>query len=176
MRRTALPSLAVLMIGLGACSDESVSSLGPAGPENLALAAGAETFTESFQDPVDILVFIPCANDGAGEDVELRGFFHNVIHTTINGNNFVSNFHFQPQGVSGEGLTSGDKYQSTGVGEEQIHGSFVNGQFSSTFILNIGIIGQGSGNDAVLHGQTHVTINANGEVTTSFDNFSADCK
>lgn len=176
MRGTALSSVAALMLGLGACSDESVSSLGPAGPESLSPAAGAETFTESSQDPVDILVFIPCANGGVGEDVELTGFFHIVVHTTVNGNRFVSNFHFQPQGVSGEGLTSGIKYQSTGVGQEIVRGSFVNGQFSSTFILNIGIIGQDTGNNAVLHEQTHVTINANGEVMVSFDNSSATCK
>ncbi|MGH7588729.1 MAG: hypothetical protein ACRELU_09065 [Gemmatimonadota bacterium] len=175
MRYKALSSVAALMLGLGACSEDP-SRLDPTGPENLVPAAGAETFTESFQEPVDILVFIPCANGGAGEDVQLTGFFHVVVHTTINGNRFVSNFHFQPQGVSGEGLASGDKYQSTGVGDEKIRGSFVNGQFSSTFIVNIGIIGQGSGNNAVLHERAHVTINANGEVTASFDNFSAECK
>jgi hypothetical protein len=176
MRGTTLSSLAALMLGLGACSDQSPSSLGPTDPQHLAPAAGAETFTESFLEAVDILVFIPCANGGVGEDVQLTGFFHNVIHTTINGNGFVSTFHFQPQGVTGVGLTSGDKYQSTGVGKEQISGSFVNGQFSSTFILNIGIIGQGSGNNAVLHEETHVTINADGQATASFDNFRAECK
>jgi hypothetical protein len=69
--------------------------------------------------PLDLSVFVPCANGGAGEIVDLSGQLHTVISTTINGNNFSAKEHFQPQGVSGTGETTGAKYQGTGVTQTQ---------------------------------------------------------
>src|SRR4051794_33795753 len=68
--------------------------------------------------PLSLSVFIPCANNGAGEDVILNGDLHVLITLTINGNNFSGKDHFQPQGLSGVGTVSGDKYQGTGVTQD----------------------------------------------------------
>jgi hypothetical protein len=62
------------------------------------------------------------------------------------------------------------------VTQDHFKGSLTNGQFNQTFVNNFRIIGQGPGNNFVLHENFHLTINANGEVTTVHDNFSADCK
>src|SRR5690349_4771860 len=45
--------------------------------------AAAETFTASTKFPIDIIVFVPCANGGAGELVELTGSLHDLFHMTI---------------------------------------------------------------------------------------------
>lgn len=136
----------------------------------------AVTTTSNFKIPVNILVFIPCADAGAGEFVELTGNLHVLFHTTVNGNRFNVKSHFQPQGISGVGQSTGDKYQATGVTQERFGGSFVNGQFSDTFINNFRIIGQGPGNNFLVHQVFHVTVNANGDVTAFVDNFKSDCK
>lgn len=141
---------------------------------NTVSQATASTSNEKV--PVDLLVYIPCANGGAGEYVELSGILHAVTHVTVTGNNFHVKYHNQPQGISGLGETTGDRYQATGVTQEQYGGSFVNGQYSDTYVNNFRIIGQGPGNNYIIHENIHVTINANGEVTTYIDNFSADCK
>ena len=125
---------------------------------------------------VTIFVFVPCADGGAGEIVELNGNLHTLITLTVNGNNFSAKTHFQPQGMSGEGLTTGDKYQATGVTQDHIKASFTNGQFNGTFVNNFRIIGQGPGNNYLVHENFHVTINANGTVTVVHDNFSSECK
>jgi hypothetical protein len=138
--------------------------------------ANAIASTSNEKIPVDLLVFIPCANGGAGEYVELSGSLHAVTHVTVNGNNFQVKYLDQPQGISGVGETTGDKYQATGGTQEQYGGSFVNGQYEDTYINNFRIIGQGPGNNYLIHENIHVTINANGEVTTYIDNFTADCK
>lgn len=65
--------------------------------------------------PITIAVFIPCAVGGVGETVTLTGNLHVLISTTVNANHISSDIHFQPQGISGVGSVSGDKYQATGI-------------------------------------------------------------
>ena len=81
--------------------------------------------------------------------------------------------HTQPQGISGQGLTTGDKYQATGVTQDQFNVTV--GQ-EETFVNNFRMIGQGPGNNFLVHETFHITINADGTVTTVVDNFGADCK
>ena len=45
-----------------------------------------------------------------------------------------------------------------------------------TFINNFRIIGQGPGNNYLVHQTVHLTVNANGVVTASVSNSSVECK
>src|SRR6266513_1946558 len=125
---------------------------------------------------INLTVFVPCAAGGAGELVDLSGPLHTLITFTINGNNVSGKTHFQPQGISGIGETTGDKYQATGVTQQSFKTSFQNGQANQTFVNNFRIIGQGPGNNLLVHENAHITINANGTLTVFHDNFSVDCK
>lgn len=174
MRRPIRGFALTLPLALLACS-EAARNDNPLGPSEL-LPAAAEVFTDNFKEPIDLLVFVPCADGGAGDLVLLSGNLHILTHLTVNGNRFVYKDHFQPQGISGVGLSTGDKYQATGVTQDRFGGSFVNGQFSETFVNNFRIIGQGPGNNFLVHENFHVTINANGEVTVVLDNFRTACK
>ena len=125
---------------------------------------------------ISLQVFVPCALGGTGEVVDLAGPLHTVIIFTINGNNVSGGFHFQPQGITGTGETSGDKYQATGVTQQSFSQSLQNGQTSLTFVNNFRIIGQGPGNNYLVHETFHFTVNADGTTTVTHDNFSVDCK
>jgi hypothetical protein len=125
---------------------------------------------------ISLTVFIPCAASGAGEIVDLSGPLHTLISFTINGNNVSGYSHFQPQGISGTGETTGTKYQATGVTQESFKSSLQNGQANFTYVNNFRIIGQGPGNNYLVHETMHMTINANGTATVFHDNFSIDCK
>lgn len=135
--------------------------------------APASSSTVSTVFPIDLIVFVPCANGGAGEDVALSGDLHDLFHITVNGNSLHVKTHDQPQGISGTGLVTGDKYQATGVTQDEFNTSF---GMEETFINNFRIIGQGPGNNFLVHENFHITINANGTVTASHDNFTIDCK
>ena len=125
--------------------------------------------------PEDIVTFVSCADQGQGELVFLSGNLHILFHLNISASGNVSfKDHFQPQGVSGSGQTTGDTYHGTGVTQDKNHFGQV-GQAIS-FIDNFRIIGQGSNNNFTLHENFHVTVNANGTITTFVDNISADCK
>ena len=125
---------------------------------------------------ISLSIFVPCAAGGAGEIVDVSGPLHTLITFTINGNEAGGYLHFQPQGISGTGETTGDKYQATGVTRTSFSMSVQNGQANTTFVNNFRIIGQGPGNNFLVHETAHITINANGTVTVNHDNLSIDCK
>jgi len=125
---------------------------------------------------INISVFIPCAAGGAGEVVDLNGPLHTLFSFTINSNNVSGYFHFQPQGITGTGETTGLQYQATGLTEQSFKSSLQNGQANLTFVNNFRIIGQGPGNNYLVHETMHITINADGTLTVSFDNLTVDCK
>jgi hypothetical protein len=141
----------------------------------LVSAANAEVQT-NVKVPIAQTVFVPCANGGAGENVDLEGPLHVLITLTINDNHVSGKAHYQPQGVKGVGQDTGDVYKATGVTQDQFSGSLVNGQFTETFINNFRIIGPGKDNNLLIHGTSHVTVNANGDVTVLVDLLSIECK
>ena len=140
----------------------------------MSAAAQATTTTTNEQVPISVIQFVPCANDGAGELVVLEGTLHILSHVTIDdqGGLHVKQ-HFQPQGVSGTGLTTGDKYRGTGVTQTQFNAT---AGFEQTDINNFRIIGQGPENNFLVHATFHVTVTPNGDVTTVVDNFSVECR
>ena len=74
------------------------------------------------------------------------------------------------------GSVSGDTYQATGVSQGTFKGSLQNGQFMATDVNNYRLIGHGPGNNLLIHEVSHITVNANGDVTVTFDKPSVDCK
>ena len=120
-------------------------------------------------------VLVPCANGGAGEIVLVEGTLHLQDHITINGNRANLKIHAQPQGATGVGLTTGDTYHATGVTQEQDSIPLIGGAFEFTFINNFRLIGEGPDNNLQVHQTVHVTIAANGVVTTVVDNTTIDC-
>ena len=141
-----------------------------------AVLAGNAAVQVNDRTDISLTVFIPCAAGGAGEVVDLSGPLHTLIAFTINGNNVSGIFHFQPQGISGTGETTNEKYQGTGVTQQSFKTSLENGQANLIYVNNFRIIGQRSENNFLVHETMHVTINANGAVTVIHDNFSVECK
>jgi len=124
--------------------------------------------------PVEIAVFIPCAADGAGELVFLTGNLHALVRFTMDqAGGIHAAAHFQPQGISGVGQTTGAKYQATGVTQDEFNAKR---GIQETFINNFRIVGQGPGNNFLIHETFHITFNANGVASASVDNFSVDCR
>jgi hypothetical protein len=140
----------------------------------LLTAAPSHAAVTNERVPLDRFVFVPCANGGAGEFVHLTGTLRSVFSVTENpSGGFQIRSHFNPQGVSGVGEISGAKYQGTGVTRSNFNllvGS------TSTSVNNFRVIGQGAGNNLLIHSVVHVTVNANGVVTALVDRFSVECK
>jgi len=127
--------------------------------------------TTNTSIPITLFVDIPCA----GELVVLNGPLHILSSVTFDrAGGFHMLGHFQPQGISGLGQTTGAKYQATGETEFQTNAKAV--PFETSFVNNFKIIGQGPGNNLLIHENMHLTVNANGTVTAVIDNTSVECR
>ena len=138
--------------------------------------AQATTVTTNERIPFSLIAFVPCANGGAGEEVLVTGTLHVLTHVTIDTQGGLHvKLHFQPQGASGVGLTTGDIYRATGVTQEHVNFN-ANTGFTDTFINNFRIIGQGPDNNLLVHQTIHITVTPNGDVTSVVDNTSVECR
>lgn len=141
----------------------------PAAPK---LVPPAVTFTTNEYVDMVFPVVIPCAR----ENVDLTGRIHFLNTVTITGNRLTIKTLANPQGISGTGTISGDKYQGTGVSGDISSGSLINGQYSYTYTNNFRIIGQGTGNNLLISVVAHITVNADGTVTSMLDTFTFECR
>jgi hypothetical protein len=125
--------------------------------------AQAETITSTDRIPVSFSV-----ESCSGELVFVEGTSLTVAHTTIDANGgFHTNFQFNVKG-QGEGLSSGDKYIFNSTANTHINAP---GPFNATVNQTLKIIRQGSDEttgDFNGFFVFHVTVNANGDVTTEF--------
>lgn len=131
--------------------------------------------SSSVITPISLSEFNPCAMGGAGEWVDLSGTVHYVGHfTETKSGNTNLKLHFQ-QRVTGTGRTSGTTYQGHGVTliTENIKAPL---PFSSTYIGSFLMIGQGPGNNLMVHRNYHVTVNTDGTVTADHDNTWVSCR
>ena len=165
----ALLAGAVLIVGISTIYS---TGSGGGGPSSAYAAAQTNTFVEKIS--VDITDFVPCAAGGAGEEVHLTGKVNQVFHSTVDsaGGAHVK-VHMNDQGISGTGLTTGDKYQRTGATNSEINVK-VGTEHTTVFTLNL--IGQGNGNNLLIRLMEHITVNANGIVTAEVENISVECK
>ena len=172
--------LALLMLNLLACQKETTVSSANQKQESVSpdtqLAQAAITSNVNLKFPIGISLFIPCANGGAGEMVDVSGDLHQLVTLVVNGNHFHIKMQFQPQGLSGLGEITRDKYQATGGTQVVQDGTFLNGQYAETDVNNFRFIGQGTGNNFLEHDVFHVTFDADGIITSNHVSSSFDCK
>jgi hypothetical protein len=177
MRRAVAGLTTFVVAGsLFGCGDVARGPTGP-GPLTGPLLSASTTIT-NVKVPFAQLAFVPCANNGAGELVLISGTLHVLLHQTISDAGHAQfKFHFQPQGASGVGLTTGDTYRATGVTQQTVTVDLTDGApFTQTFINNFRIIGQGRDNNLLVHQTIHFTVNANGEPTAAVVNTSVECR
>ena len=179
MRLQALPILFSVAFALAACgggqpgfNNSSVTPLA----ERSITTQSAEVVTSNTIVPVYVTQLVPCANRGRGEIVVLTGNLHMVARTTVTANNAHVMMSNNPQGVSGLGLVTHDKYQGNGVTREDEN--VANGFFPEnlTFVNNFHIIGQGPANNLLVHQTSHITVNANRAITVNNVTLSIACQ
>jgi hypothetical protein len=133
-------------------------------------SASARATTEKI--PFDIVL---APEEACGEAIHLSGTLLAQFRTTeTSGGNLAVGFHFNPQGITGVGLTSGATYHATGEtqGTTTIKAK---GGISDTFVNNFKIIGEGSAQNFLQTDVFHLTVNANGDVTATVERSMIRC-
>jgi hypothetical protein len=150
------------------------------GHQSLARAQSTDG-TQQFDVPMpdSTIVFDPCALGGAGEFISFSGSFHMTVHVTATpSGNVHADTHINAQGVSGVGLTSGITYHEPGSSnnEEIFNGDNTLLPTVETLVTNSDMVAPGPGNNFMMHGLMHVTINANGDATATVENVTLGCQ
>jgi hypothetical protein len=182
MKKQKLTTLSVLslifimaFIFIG-CQKESGIVPTKASDTQVARSNAAQSYMFNEVVDYDEVVWVPCANGGAGENVHLQGELHLIFRGTLDDNGgFHGKYFLQLQGISGTGEITGDKYQGSGVTQGENSNSSTNIRVV-TFINNFNVIGQGNGNNLLVHQTVHFAYNANNELTATVDNLKVECK
>jgi hypothetical protein len=136
-----------------------------------AVTAGSATAVTQ-KIPFD---FVLAPEEGCGEAIHLNGTLLGQFSSTESSSgNVLIGFHFNPQGITGVGLTSGATYHATGVtrGTTTIK---ANGGISESFVNSFKIIGEGSAPNFLEMDVVHLTVNANGVVTANIEQSTIRC-
>jgi hypothetical protein len=164
---------AVLLASVGllaACADAP----DPSEPD-LALRPQMSAVTAGINETVPLAFsgWVPCADGGAGEFLSGSGDLHVRTHLTADAHGGVHVVqHFNPQGVSAVGATSGAVYRAVGMTRDQFNTGF--GQTTS-YVNNFRLIGRGLASNYSVHQNVHVTINADGTVSTTVGHEAIRC-
>lgn len=131
----------------------------------LSLAAPTLWAATSTRMPLQFIRFADCT----GELVEISGTIHFVTQTQADGSVMG---HFNYQGVTGVGLTSGITYQTAAVDQVRLRTPFPSSIASAQ---SFRLISPGSASNLLVHVLYHITVNGNGEVTVFIDALRTQC-
>ncbi len=110
------------------------------------------------------------SGDCTGEDILLSGRIHLVSQLQSDGSEVG---HFNYQGVSGVGLTSGTTYRASTVDHFRLVAPFPS---DITSVRSLRLISPGPEDDLLVRFLFHITVNANGEITAEVENVNIECK
>jgi hypothetical protein len=115
----------------------------------------------------------PC---GTGDVIQLSGNMHIVTHTNADA---AGGFHYKvgvvTQNITGIGLVSGTRYRlirTSNIIRQETIGAQVIAEVNGTNKL----VAHGRAENVLIHSLTHMTFNANGELTSSTTTFRASCE
>lgn len=134
----------------------------------LTLPALADT-VYNVTYPVSYLIGNPCN----GENVVVSGNEHDTYHITYDNNGgYHADMHANLQDVTGVG-DQGNTYHIPGVYHDTVNGKV---GYEETTTETFSFISQGSAPNFIMHFDFHITVNADGTVTSYHNNFTAVCR
>ena len=144
----------------------------------LVLAAGSNAFGQATTTTTneELPISSSIANTCNGDTVTFQGTVHVVNTVTVDSSGgFHLKTHSNYQDVSGTGTPSGVNYRIVTTTNETINDND-GPQFEMTVVQTVKAVSQGSAPNLFLHVVMHVTINANGETTSTVDEVTAECR
>ncbi len=134
----------------------------------------AETF--SFNDSYEISgdwIFNPCN----GEQIAFTGSVHSTYHGVINKNKAQFRSHFNTQGVTGVGLSTGTKYRLIEVNNSNDSYSIINCTVKYSSMQSFKIVSQGAADNFTYKLIFSYTYNlCTGEFEITKDDYTFECR
>lgn len=132
----------------------------------------ATTTTTSQTIPFTSTLANPCN----GDLVTFQGNMHSTNHVTFDASGgYHLKTHVNYQNVTGTGIPSGNNYNVRTTTNETVNDND-GPQYETTVIQNIKLITQGPALNYFLQVVFHITINANGQTTSTVDEAKIQCR
>jgi hypothetical protein len=165
MRRTAMCLAMLAGASLAGC-DQASSPAAPSAAETPSLAVESNQLI-----PVDDIAFSDCGT----ENIAVTGVFHPVSAVTFDrsgGYHLVFRYNLEAKGIS---QTTGALYvvQARASVALNLPAASLGQEFNRTDLFTL--IGQGTAPNEVLTARIHFTVDANGTVRSSIDDFRLKC-
>jgi sorbitol-specific phosphotransferase system component IIA len=140
----------------------------------LTFASGAGATTQNVKIPAE---GFPAADLCNGDQIELQGTLHFVMQGEFVEDAPRQHVHGQlnSQKLTGIGVLTGAHYNVNLI-SNSIENSRVDGANVTTLGVMMNVVSLGSGANSQIQTVLHVTQNANGEITTQFQNFHVHCQ
>jgi len=123
--------------------------------------------------PYEKTVFVPCANGGAGEYVQLSGSTNFVYQLVWTDHGFNLGYHANSYAIKGVGLLSGETFVASAGTEGTVAAVWENDHWVATTIERLRVTGQNT--NFVLKNVYHITTNADDEVVVQLNKQEAEC-
>ena len=167
-------STAMVVTLLFSCS-KNAADIPKAADEEVTRAPGSDSDDNIIHAvPFETTVFVPCANDGAGEDVVLTGFTNFIEHLTWSDLKFTMVYHENVHQVTGVGVTSGEKFVASGGANGTVMGSWVDSKWVGSLVRQMRVIGKNS--RFFVTYKTHLVVTPDGKVVVDSREQTAECK
>jgi hypothetical protein len=113
-----------------------------------------------------------------GEQLQVTGgIYHLDLHGVINKDNFSAVEHVNAQDFKLVGMATGTTYTGSVSYTQSFNETFTDGRFVTKTTQSILLSTPGGKNNVMVKMDVHLTLNANGTMTASIDNFRTDnCK
>jgi hypothetical protein len=143
-----------------------VSALNQSSSSNMNNSLVAVPFQETL--------FVPCGNNGAGENVSLTGTTNFVYQMTWNDHGFNLVYHSNSHRITGVGLSSGEMFLGSLGTNGSVMGSWVNNQWVGSTIERMRITGRNT--TYIVRYKYKLIVTPNGNVTVSTSDKTIECK
>jgi len=176
LRSMFLGFLSVLTVALLFSCTKNVADVPDQAEEEATTANGSPNGSSAniiHAVPFENIVFVPCANGGAGENVLLTGFTNFIYGMTWTDHGFTALYHDNVHQVTGIGLSSGESFVANGGTNGTVLGVWYSSQWVGTTSSQMRIIGQNT--RFTIKYKYRITVTPGGNVTVDSREQTADC-
>jgi hypothetical protein len=162
------------MTALFSCSKENTEVPLAKKPDLIpAISPNASNRTSTVAIPYENTIYVPCANGGEGEYVQLTGFYNLVYTISWTDHGFTMGYHSNYHQVKGVGLSSGERFIASGMGEGQTYGSWVSGHWLSVYHDRMNVISPAT--RFAVNNTYHVLATPDGDILINLREHEVEC-
>jgi len=138
-----------------------------------SISLNASNRTSTVAIPFDDIIFVDCANGGAGEYVHITGRTNLLYTISWTDHGFTFGYHSNTYNIKGVGLSSGQTFAGSGNTEAEVMGAWVNAQWISNFVDKLILVGGNT--NFIVRSKYHVLVNPDGTVEVDNDDNVVEC-